>query len=504
MKRTLASLTAVLLSTSSLYSAALLPNGQQQFVDGNGNPYASGTVTFYSNYPTCSVLKNTWSNSGQTVLNTNPVVLDSAGRATIFGSGSYCQVLKDSSGNTIWTKETSDPSGTSNLGWGGTSGGTANAQTVTVSGFSSTNGQTFYFVAGYTNTSSMTISVNGGAALSVLKDTPTGSQFLTGGEVVAGNVTGVTYVSSTGTLHLITNTTTTPSGQVSGFAMNSCPGGWVEADGSAISRTTYANLYSNIGTTWGAGNGSTTFNLPDFRAQFLRGWDHGAGVDKTLMSGVLTSGSSTVTGLSSTASFYVGMPISGTGIPSGATVGTIPSTTSITLADSSGNPINATASSIPTTTQTGTLPATTSATITGLTSTSGLVVGQSVSATGIPAGSTIQIINSGTSITISALFTSTGSQTITFGAVTTPITFTGRKFGSYQADAYLNHSHPVTDVGHNHTPGSYSAGGGGSTGNGVSNQPVSTSPTGLLVNNSTTGGVETRPKNGAVLFCVKY
>lgn len=46
-----------------------------------------------------------------------------------------------------------------------------------------------------------------------------------------------------------------------------------------MSRTTYATLFSAIGTTWGAGDGSTTFNLPDLRAEFLRGWDHGKGTD---------------------------------------------------------------------------------------------------------------------------------------------------------------------------------------------------------------------------------
>lgn len=51
------------------------------------------------------------------------------------------------------------------------------------------------------------------------------------------------------------------------------------ADGSAKSRATYANLFSVIGTTYGAGDGSTTFNLPDARAEFLRGADLGRGVD---------------------------------------------------------------------------------------------------------------------------------------------------------------------------------------------------------------------------------
>lgn len=272
-KRAIASLTAFLLSTSSLQSATLLPNGQQQFVDGNGNPYASGTVTFYSNFPTCTVLKNTWSNSGQTVLNTNPVVLDSAGRATIFGSGTYCQVLKDSSGNTIWQKETGDATSTSSLGWGSVSGGTANAQTVTVSGFSSTNGQTFYFVAGYTNTGALTLSVNGGSAISVVKTTTSGTAILTGTEVVAGNVIGVTYYSTTGQFQLVTNNVSiaTPPGQIATYGMTSCPSGWLAANGSAVSRSTYAILFSTIGSTWGNGDGSTTFNLPDLRGTFVRG-----------------------------------------------------------------------------------------------------------------------------------------------------------------------------------------------------------------------------------------
>lgn len=53
----------------------------------------------------------------------------------------------------------------------------------------------------------------------------------------------------------------------------------VEYDGSAVSRTTYARLFAIFGTTFGVGDGSTTFNLPDMRGEFLRGWDHGAGKD---------------------------------------------------------------------------------------------------------------------------------------------------------------------------------------------------------------------------------
>ncbi|MBF0239812.1 MAG: tail fiber protein [SAR324 cluster bacterium] len=57
------------------------------------------------------------------------------------------------------------------------------------------------------------------------------------------------------------------------------PTGWLFCDGSAVSRTTYAELYSAIGTTYGIGDGSTTFNLPDYRGYFLRGIDNSAGSD---------------------------------------------------------------------------------------------------------------------------------------------------------------------------------------------------------------------------------
>lgn len=49
-------------------------------------------------------------------------------------------------------------------------------------------------------------------------------------------------------------------------------------DGSAVSRTTYATLYSIIGTTYGIGDGSTTFNVPDFRSRSVLGAGQGAGL----------------------------------------------------------------------------------------------------------------------------------------------------------------------------------------------------------------------------------
>ncbi|MGI9308552.1 MAG: phage tail protein [Gammaproteobacteria bacterium] len=67
-------------------------------------------------------------------------------------------------------------------------------------------------------------------------------------------------------------------GMVGAFAAAPA-GGWLLCDGSAVSRTTYAALFAIISDDYGAGDGSTTFNLPDYRGEFLRGVDGGAGVD---------------------------------------------------------------------------------------------------------------------------------------------------------------------------------------------------------------------------------
>lgn len=64
----------------------------------------------------------------------------------------------------------------------------------------------------------------------------------------------------------------TPSGAVLSYAGSTAPAGFLRCDGSAVSRTTYADLFAAIGTAHGTGDGSTTFNLPDYRGRFLRGW----------------------------------------------------------------------------------------------------------------------------------------------------------------------------------------------------------------------------------------
>lgn len=77
----------------------------------------------------------------------------------------------------------------------------------------------------------------------------------------------------------VSGLTAPPTGSVTAYAAATPPSGWLECDGSAVSRTTYSALFTAISTVYGVGDGSTTFNLPDLRGEFIRGWDHGAGTD---------------------------------------------------------------------------------------------------------------------------------------------------------------------------------------------------------------------------------
>lgn len=68
-----------------------------------------------------------------------------------------------------------------------------------------------------------------------------------------------------------------PTGSLIAVAMGSAPTGFLLCQGQEVSRTTYATLFSKIGTTFGAGNGTTTFNVPDLRGRVPVGVDEGAG-----------------------------------------------------------------------------------------------------------------------------------------------------------------------------------------------------------------------------------
>ncbi len=122
-----------------------------------------------------------------------------------------------------------------------------------------------------------------------------------------------------------------PSGVMLPFGGTTAPTGWLLCDGSPINRTTYAALFSAIGTTHGTGDGVNTFNLPDMRGVFPRGAGTNAtpnyggvtghtpaggsvgnkGGQKTAKNG-LTNATSSVTGTTNLAHTHGSSGVSGT------------------------------------------------------------------------------------------------------------------------------------------------------------------------------------------------
>lgn len=108
--RTLIFMLALLVGAGAAWAQStsfLLPNAEQQFADANGAPYANGSVFFY--IPGTSTPKTTWQDQGLTTPNANPVRLNAAGRAQIWGAGSYRQVLFDQFGTLVWDQVTFGP-----------------------------------------------------------------------------------------------------------------------------------------------------------------------------------------------------------------------------------------------------------------------------------------------------------------------------------------------------------------------------------------------------------
>jgi hypothetical protein len=181
--------------------ATILPQAETQFTDALGVPLNGGTVAFYA--PGTTTPKDTWQDANQVLVNSNPVLLDSSGRAIIFGSGAYRQVVKDALGNLVWDQTTSEQiSGSASFG--GTSTGTANAQIVSPGTWSGADGSVINFTAGFTNTGSMTITVgSGGSPIAVLKNGPSGPVNLVAGDIAAGNIYSVSYSVSLGIFQLL-------------------------------------------------------------------------------------------------------------------------------------------------------------------------------------------------------------------------------------------------------------------------------------------------------------
>jgi microcystin-dependent protein len=202
------------------------------------------------------------------------------------------------------------------------------------------------FKASFLNTGAATININGLGAVSLKKN---GNANLAAGDIQADRLYMLCFDGTN--LQVIAGLPGSPIGGEMMWPTETPPLGWLEENGAAISRTTYAGLFAIIGTMYGAGNGSTTFNLPDARGRFVRGWDHGAGLDPDAASrttrgdgttgdNVGTNQANQIKSHSHLCSLYAG---DSPGLPNTGVVGTGNSTSQVTALATGGNetrPIN--------------------------------------------------------------------------------------------------------------------------------------------------------------------
>jgi hypothetical protein len=189
---------------------------------------AGGTVAYY--IPNTLTFKQTWQDSGEITLNTNPVGLDANGCAIVYGAGVYRQILKDSLGNTVWDKLTAS-TGPSGIFWAGLAGGTGNAITVVDTAFANQDGATIQFLAAGNNSGPTTVSVSGGTPIAIVRDTTTGPAALSGQEIAVGNTPMITYDATNVEFHIINPANTAASG--GGTSSLTPPQGYLNLVGQA-------------------------------------------------------------------------------------------------------------------------------------------------------------------------------------------------------------------------------------------------------------------------------
>ena len=184
----------------------------------------------------------TYSDAAGTIANSNPIVLDSTGSASIY--------LTTAQTYTFRLRRTVA------LG-----GGTVFTQND-LSGIPGTTAGSFLPLAGGTLTGPLVLAANASASLQAVPKQQLDTS-------IAGVQAAV--LSAIGT--------PVPTGAAMIWWLATPPTGFIELNGGPISRTTYAALFALWGTTYGVGNGTTTFGIPDMRGEFLRGWDNTRGVD---------------------------------------------------------------------------------------------------------------------------------------------------------------------------------------------------------------------------------
>ena len=242
---------------------------------GTGNPLAGGQLyTLQPGTVGVGSLKATYTDSTGSTANTNPVILDANGEADVWLSGYTKLVLLDPTGVQVWSEDNvSSMPNTSPTGvteWITQSGLVLTYLSTTQ--FSTPGDQTTLFApeqrvkatvaAGIIYGTVVTSSTGGSPVVTivtVLWDTGILDAGLSA--IATGIITASAHSSLPGaSVNFLT-------GEIKMYGGASAPTGWLLCDGSAVSRTTYAPLFAVIGTTYGIGDNSTTFNLPDGRGK---------------------------------------------------------------------------------------------------------------------------------------------------------------------------------------------------------------------------------------------
>ena len=253
------------------------PNGGS----ANGKVYAfiAGTRTPKDTYPTKTDATNL-SNA-----NANPVVLDARGEANVFVRGPTKIVLNDENDNLLWSADNFDAvsdnivdaAGNEFITFNSILGGVnnihmTNAATGNAPRLSATGAETNIGLGVAAKGTGKVVFPIGNLTIS------SGNLTLTSGDltVSSGDITltdGDVNITNGGLSVSSTNTAISvlPAGLVTWNASATVPTGWLECNGAAISRSTYSVLFSAIGTTYGTGDGSTTFNLPNQARRTLVG-----------------------------------------------------------------------------------------------------------------------------------------------------------------------------------------------------------------------------------------
>ena len=233
-------------------TASILPLGVTQFFDNNGDPLAGGKV--YNYIPGTTTFKTTWQDSAEVTANANPVILDSAGRAKIYGQGAYRQIVRKSNNDLVWDAVTSS------TGSGGGSASTGDGDLVgTVKPWAGLTAPNQYAFA-YGQELSRT----------------TYSSLLTA-------VTLSTNVTCTSASNTLSGMSDTSSVNIGAAVEASC----VPSGSLVVSKTSSSITLNNPASLtitavavifpFGNGNGTSTFNLPDLRGYVLAGRDNMGG-----------------------------------------------------------------------------------------------------------------------------------------------------------------------------------------------------------------------------------